>query len=136
MRPFDIQILASDHVFYEGEILSVVIPTVDGYYGVMARHTNVIIGIVPGIFSYTLPDGIKREASVSFGMLKVEKGKVLVLVDTIEKPEDIDINLAERQAAQAKEALLQKKKTWEYNVAHATLARVASRIKLRNKYRK
>ena len=134
MTAFNVKILSPDHVFYEGECLSLSIPTPDGMYGILAHHSNTITAIVPGIMNYTLPGQEKKEASVSIGMVKIEGGEVLILVDTIERPEDIDINLAKKQEAESKEALLQKHTRWQYNTAQATLARVMTRINLNSRY--
>ena len=39
---FRLSILAADKAFYNGESLSLVIPTTEGSYGVMAHHMNMI----------------------------------------------------------------------------------------------
>lgn len=135
MNTFKVRILASDHVFYEGECESLSIPTPDGMYGIWAKHSNMITAIATGIMSYKFPGEEKKEASVSMGMVKVEHGEVLILVDTIERPEDIDINLVEKHEAEAKEAMLQKRTLWQYNAAQASLARAATRIRLNSRYK-
>ena len=89
MEEFQISILAADHPFYEGPCISLVVPTLEGMYGFMANHLRMISSVVPGILHYTLPDGTKRYAAVSEGIVKCEDNKILVLVDTAERPEDI-----------------------------------------------
>ena len=66
---------------------------------------------------------------MSGGLVKVENGEVLILVDTAERPEDIDANRARRDADAAREAMLQKKSIMEYRTAQATLARAVSRLR-------
>ena len=75
--------------------------------------------------------GSPLKAAVSNGLVKVENGEVLVLVDTIERPEEIDANRARRDADAAKEALLQKKSIQEYRSAQANLARALSRLRVK-----
>ena len=36
MRTFTVHILAADHVFYEGACESLILPTVEGQYGILA----------------------------------------------------------------------------------------------------
>lgn len=134
MEPFQVQILASDHPFYRGECLSLVVPTVDGMYGIRAHHSNLITAVVPGVLQYQLPEGEPKEAAVSNGLLKVENGVVLLLVDTIERPEEIDINRARRDADQAQEAILQKKSIQEYHTAQANLSRALTRLRVKDKW--
>lgn len=131
MKSFQIAILAADHPFYEGPCTSLVVPTLEGMYGFMAGHVRMISAIVPGMLHYTLPDGTKRYAAVSSGIVKCEENKILVLVDTAERPEDIDANRAKQAADMAKEILLQKKSYEEYQTAQATLSRAMNRLKVR-----
>ena len=107
MEEFQVKILASDHPFYEGKCYSLVIPTLRGMYGIHAHHSNMITAIIPGTLQYQIVPGAPLEAAVSNGLAKVENGEVLILVDTAERPEEIDANRARRDADAAKEAILQ-----------------------------
>ena len=44
--------------------------------------------IVPGLLEFTLPDGSKRTATVSKGIIKIENNEVLLLVDAVESAEE------------------------------------------------
>ena len=90
MDTFQLNILSASSAFYEGECESLVVPTPDGKCGVLAHHSNAIAAISPGELSYTVPGEKPRLAAVSHGMIKIEDNHVLVLVETAEKPEDID----------------------------------------------
>ena len=132
MKPFPVHILAADHAFFEGECTSLILPTVDGQYGVLAGHSNAIGAIVPGTLTCSTAAGETLYAAVSAGLVKVEDGEVLVLVDAAERPEEIDKNRAERAAAAAKEALLQKRSIREYRLAEANLARAINRLRVKS----
>ena len=80
MKAFSVHILAADHAFFEGECTSLVLPTVDGQYGVLAGHSNAIGAIVPGTLTCRTAAGETLYAAVSAGLVKVEDGEVLVLV--------------------------------------------------------
>ena len=64
-------------------------------------------------------------------MVKVERNDVLVLVDSVERPEEIDAARARREADEAREAMLQRKSRQEYQLAQATLARALNRLKVK-----
>lgn len=132
MKQFDIQILAADHVFYEGACESLNVPTTHGLFGILASHSNLIAAIVPGRLSYRVPGGENLYAAVSEGLLKIENNKVLVLVDSAERPEEIDANRALREAEEAKEEMLQKNSIIENRLASANLARALNRLKVKN----
>lgn len=132
METFKAHILKSDGPFYEGELESLQIPLIRGQYGILAHHYNMIGAVVPGTMIYKIPEKDKQIASVSNGIIKVEDGEVLILVETAERPDEIDENKAKEQIAQAKEALLQKKSIIEYKQAHITLAKAISRLNVKN----
>ena len=102
MNTFTLNVLAAEKPFFEGDCISLVIPTNDGQYGILAKHNNMIAAIVPGVLKITTPDGTETVAAVSEGLVKVENNQVLILVDTVERPEEIDENRARRSAEQAK----------------------------------
>ena len=129
-REFHLRVLAADRPFYEGPCVSLTVPAVDGSMGILAGHSNTSAALVPGAMSVALPDGQRRTAAVSGGLIKVENNEVLVLVDSAERPEEIDTNRAKRAEAKAREALLQKQSIQEYKFTQATLARAINRLRV------
>ena len=130
MNTFELHILAAERRFYEGPCESLVLPTTEGMYGIQADHLNMIAGVVPGELTYRVPGEADEHASCSGGMVKVENNVVTVLVDTAERPGEIDVNRAERAAAEAKEAILRQRSRQEYLQAQMELARATSRLKV------
>ena len=49
---FKARIYEADSPFYVGELTSLIVPTVDGQYGIKARHRNLVVAIVPGVIKY------------------------------------------------------------------------------------
>ena len=131
MEPFQVHILAADRTFYEGPCLSLTIPVSDGELGILAHHASMIAAVVPGTLRWQAPDQPVQLAAVSPGMVKVEHNDVLVLVDSAERPEEIDAARAQREADEAREALLQKKSRQEHQIAQATLARALNRLRVK-----
>ena len=78
MKSFHLQVLAAERVFYDGPCQSLTVPTIDGMYGVMAHHENVVIAIVPGIMTLHTDTGEEQIAAVSEGLLKVESDEALL----------------------------------------------------------
>lgn len=132
MDTFQVHILAADRTFYEGPCVSLTIPTSDGEQGILAHHSPMIAAVQTGTLRWQTPDGEVELAAVSPGMVKVEKNEVLVLVDSAERPEEIDEVRARREADQAREALLQQKSRQEHQVAQATLARALNRLRVKS----
>ena len=131
MESFQVHVLAADRTFYEGPCVSLTIPTSDGEQGILAHHSDMIAAVLPGTLRYQVPDGPVQLAAVSSGMVKIEKNEVLVLVDSVERPEEIDAARARREADEAQEAMLQRKSRQEYQLAQASLARAMNRLRVK-----
>ena len=129
MNTFTLKILAAERVFYDGACVSLTVPTLDGLYGVQAKHEDVILAVVPGTLTVRTDAGEGIVAAVSGGVLKMEDNEALLLADTVERADEIDEKRAERAAARAKEELLQKKGVQERRMAQENMARALSRIK-------
>ena len=134
MDTFQVHILAADRTFYEGPCLSMTIPTSDGEQGILAHHSSMIAAVVPGTLRYQPPGQPVQVAAISPGMVKVEKNDVLVLVDSAEHPDEIDIVRAQREIDEAREAILQQRSIQEYRVAQATLARALNRLRVKSSF--
>ena len=126
---FNVHLLSSERSFYEGPCTSLILPSLDGQLGIMAHHSSMVAAVVPGILTCRLPDGTTLQAVVSNGLVRVEHNDVLLLADTLERPEEIDENRARRAADRAREALLQKRSREEYLKAEAELSRAMNRLK-------
>ena len=131
MDTFQVHILAADRTLYEGPCVSLTIPARDGERGILAHHASMMAATVPGMVCWQQPGEGMQLAAVSPGMVKVENNEVLVLVDSAERPEEIDEARARREADQAREAILQKKSRQEYQLAQATLARALNRLRVK-----
>ncbi len=133
MDTFQVHILAADRTLYEGPCVSLTIPASDGERGILAHHASMMAAIVPGTLRYQPPGEEVQLAAVSLGMVKVEVNEVLVLVDSAERPEEIDEARARREADQAREALLQRKSRQDYQLAQASLARALNRLRVKGR---
>ena len=76
--------------------------------------------------------GEKQNAGGTRGVIKVEDNTVLILVDSIERPEEIDAVRAQREIDEAKEILLQKRSRQEHRIAEASMARALNRLRVKN----
>lgn len=120
--------MASDHMVFDGDAYSVSLITTEGSVGILANHSNVIMAVIPGLIEYE-HDGGREQIVVSDGLLKVENGEVMILVDTAEKPEDIDEARARRAEEEAREALKKANTNRDHAMVEAELSRALSRIK-------
>ncbi len=132
MNAFSLSILSAERRFYNGKCVSIIVPTSQGQYGIQAKHCNMIAAVVPGMLKYTTPDGEIVIAAISEGIVKVEDNQVVLLVDTIERPDEINEKRAIDSEKAAKDILSHRNNGQEYRFAQMKLARAISRVKVKH----
>lgn len=133
MSTFRLKIIASDREFYNGLAESLVIPVEDGEKAILAHHENMVLATVIGELRFKRPDSETEEVAVGYGFTQVMNNRVLVLVDSAERPDEIDVKRAMEAEERAKEQLRQKQSIREYNHSQASLARAMSRLRVTGK---
>lgn len=131
---FELEILASDRPFYNGPCEMLVFPAIDGEQGVLAHHEATVTCLNEGELKYKV-DGKWYYAAVSQGIVEIMPTYVVLLADTVERPEEIDIRRAEEAKERAQELLRQKQSIQEYYRTQAALNRALSRLKVTSKFR-
>ena len=48
MKTFPLRVLAPERTFFDGACTSLTVPSIDGIYGLMAQHEDIVLAIVPG----------------------------------------------------------------------------------------
>ena len=130
MDTFGLKIIASDKVFYDGRCRKMVIPAPDGEKGILPNHENMVIAVTVGIGRMEAEEGKWQEVALGGGFAEIVNNRVTLIVDTAERPEDIDIRHAREQREPAEEKLRQKQSTQEYYHTQASLARAMNRLRL------
>ena len=129
MDTFGLKIIASDKVFYEGRCRKLIIPAPDGEKGILPNHENMVIAVTVGIGRMEAEEGKWQEVALGGGFAEIVNNRVTLIVETAEKPEDIDLRRAEEQKERAEEQLRQKQSIQEYYHSQASLARAMNRLR-------
>ena len=126
---FYLEMVSPQDVFFSGNARQVILPGVDGAYGVLPNHEPMVTAIMAGIVRYQDEAGNWQEAVASDGCVEVMPERVIVLAATLKRPEDIDRNRALAAKQRAEERLRQKQSQYEYYQTQAALARALARLK-------
>lgn len=130
---FQLEIIASDRPFFKGDCEMLIFPGIDGEHGIMANHEAMVTCLSAGELRYKI-DGEWQYAAVSDGFVEVTTEYVIILADTVEKPEEIDINRANEAKMRAEEKLRQKQSVMEYYQTQAALNRAMNRLKVTKRH--
>lgn len=130
MSTFSLKIIASNKVLYDGKCRIVIVPALDGELAIMSRHENMVVATKAGELRFQAEEqGEWQKVVVGIGFAHIANNRVTVLVDTAERPEDIDEIRAREAYERAKEQMRQKQSIMEYHMSQASLARAMARLK-------
>ena len=125
------KIIAADGVFFKGQIRSLIIPEIDGEKEILAHHEDMVIAVYDGELRFQESEGAEwRKAVIGRGFLEIANNRVTLLVESAERPEDIDIARAKAAKERAEEQMRQKQSVQEYYHSSASLARAMARLKV------
>lgn len=132
MSNFHLKVTTSSGVFYDGECESLVIPTEDGEYGILANHESVVIGVIVGQMRYKI-DSEWKYVVTGQGFARSLNNEIILVLDSAERPEDVDINRAIEAKKRAEERMALKKSRQEYYRGRLAMTRAMERIKIKEK---
>ena len=99
-----LEIVTPDHLVVHESVSAVTLPGKNGYLGILPGHAPLLSEIVPGELVY-VRDGVSHRLAVSWGFAEVLPDRVIVLAQTAERPEEIDIERAAQALKRAEERL-------------------------------
>ena len=76
-KNFELEILASDHLFYRGKAVNLVIPVTDGYFGIRAHHDDIVLCMIPGTTHFDIEEGQEHIYVVTGRGIAMMRGNVL-----------------------------------------------------------
>lgn len=126
---FLLEIVTPERKFFSGEVEMVILKTPQGEMGILKDHIPMVVSVAVG------PIRIKKEnewveAVLNEGFLEVKQNKTIILADTAEWPEEIDINRAKEAKQRAEERLQRQLSQVEYIRSKASLSRALARLRV------
>ena len=101
MSAYTVEIVTPTRLLEAGEVSYIRCPGTDGSFGVMSGHREAVIGLDVGEIKVT-QGGKDLFYSTSGGFAEIRKEKVQLLVETVEKADEIDSGRAEASLTRAK----------------------------------
>lgn len=135
MSELFLEIISPSQQVFSGEIISITVPGTKGRFQVLRNHAPIISTFEIGVIKVDLKDNSKYFATAG-GTIEVLNNKVLVLADSIESTDEIDIERALKAKERAEKRLSEKSSDIDVERAKAALARALNRIKVKKTYGK
>jgi len=133
-KTFNLQIISPVRVFFDGEAVMAEMKTTEGEIGVLAGHIPLTAILTPGILRIKQLDG-EKEAALHDGFVKITKDKVVILAESCEWPDEIDINRAEEAKLRAERRLKSGERSVDMIRAELALKKALTRIDIAGRHR-
>lgn len=100
----NLEIVTPEKMVFSDTVESVTVPTASGEVGILSNHAPLISSLKPGILTI-IKSGASERMVVSGGFIEVSSNKVSVLTDIAESAEEIDVEAARLEKAEAEKIL-------------------------------
>jgi len=104
-REFALAVVAPDRAVVETTAVTVIVPGVEGYFGVMAGHMPLIAALRAGVLEYQDSTGRRHYVAMGGGFAEVSGDRVTVLADEATPAPEIELSRAEAELEDARRAL-------------------------------
>ena len=129
-KVFELEIVTPISTVKYNDVSHLSAPSVNGLFGVLSGHIESVIALDIGEIKITTKDKIVRY-STSGGFADIDKNKVLLVLETAESNEDIDIKRAEESLE--KYTKLLKDGTSDIEKAKSSIQKAKNRISISKK---
>ena len=103
------------------------IPGLSGYLGILPGHAPLITELAVGVITYRA-SGATHTLSVAWGFMEVLQDKVTILAEAAERPQEIDVERAQKAKDRAEQRLKSNDLKVDYTRAEDALQRAETRL--------
>jgi F-type H+-transporting ATPase subunit epsilon len=128
-NPLRLEVVTPDNLVVGESADYVGAPGVEGEFGVLPHHVNLLSALAVGVLRYTTGGGT-RLVFISGGFADVSDNKVTVLAESAEYAEDIDRARAQAARERAEKRLASKEENLDMHRAEAALKRAVTRLSI------
>lgn len=135
MKELKLEIITPTKVAFTGNVKSLTVPGSLGSFQVLFNHAPLISTFEVGRIKLENEQAETNEFTTGGGTIEVKNNVILVLADSLESKEEIDITRAQGALQRAKNRLGNKSKEEIDQIrAEAALARAVNRLKFTDSY--
>lgn len=130
MATFPLELVTPERLLFSEEVQAVRAPGVSGSFGVLAGHAPLLTQLETGLIKVTLANGMDTYIATGGGFMQVSREKVIILADSAELSEEIDVERAKAAAARARQLLDVPNTEIDAEAVRQSLERAQNRIRI------
>jgi len=132
---FRLEVVTAEGMVFSDDVNMIVAWGTEGQLGILPHHAPLMTMLRPGDLLIR-KDNEEEYLAISGGFLEVRPDKVVILADTCERAEEIDVSRAEAAKRRAEEMLKGRPPEVDAAAAEAALRRSLARLKVAEKKRR
>jgi F-type H+-transporting ATPase subunit epsilon len=129
-KKFQLEIVTPQRVVFKGDVESFSAPGVMGSFQVLVNHAPLLSAIGVGEAKMHDPQGNEIRYATSGGFVEVMNNRVVMLAESAERSNEIDVQRAEKAKSRAQQRLQQRTADIDLDRAKVALARAMNRLKV------
>jgi len=134
-KKLKLDIVTAERNVYSDEVDMVTAPGIEGELGILPRHAPLMTALQPGELRIRKGDQIEYFA-IGGGFMEVRPDRVIILADSAEHADEIDIERAEAARRRAEQMLKEGAPETEIAAIQAALRRSQVRLKVARRRRR
>lgn len=123
-----VEIVTPERLVYSETVDMIVVPGVEGYLGILPLHAPIVSGLNIGVLK-VITGGKESQLAISGGFMEVSDNKVVVLADTAELGNEVDVLRAKSARERAEQRLSNRTADVDAARAEMALRRAVARLK-------
>lgn len=135
MATLHLEIVTIERRVYNDEVSMVVAPGSEGMLGILPRHTPLLTALTYGELQIKKDGQEDQFFAIGGGFMEVQPNRVVVLADSAERAEEIDVERAEAARRRAEDSIAKAPAELELERAESALRRNITRLKVAERRR-
>ena len=127
---FQLEIVTPERSIFDGSVTSVSCQGTDGRFQVLHMHAPLLASLMTGVADVLTASGEHVLYAMAGGFAQVFHDRMLLLVETAERRDQIDANRAQAAKERAEKRLKDKTAGFDEIRAKASLTRAVNRLKV------
>ena len=128
MATFKFELVSPERILFSGEVVSVIVPSVEGEMTILAGHAPLVAVLKPGIVMLQTDANNGKEFYVSGGIAEVNAESLTILAEQARFIEDVNLSVLDQEIVTAETRLAGRGRAEAPCGAAGAAARVPRRL--------
>lgn len=132
-KVMSLDIVTPLRLVFSGEVVKLSAPGTEGSFSILNRHADFVTSLQIGEIRLVTKDGQTQKFAISGGFVEVKNNKIILLAETAERAEEIDVERAKSAKERAERRLTTRSTEVDDLRARIALMKAINRMKVTTK---